>query len=201
MIENMAVAAANKIKKINPDETAPHDVLVFGLTILINLMITFFLIAITGFILGKLALAMQVTLSFIIVRILTGGAHLDRSFACSINSLCLVIAILWIPISTELVLAYMIITILFLLRFAPYYEPHQMKHSEQWERKKKSLALIWVFISLTLYILFDIPGFLIGSFLQAILLTPFAIKFTHKLNSIISKGGENDEKRNSKRYF
>nr|WP_025027086.1 accessory gene regulator B family protein [Caldalkalibacillus mannanilyticus] len=100
MFEKWAVAFADHIKKTNPDETEPHDVLVFGFTILFNLMFTFFFVFLLGWILGVPLLSLQVAVSFTLLRILTGGAHLDQSLACSITSLILVLTFVWLPASS-----------------------------------------------------------------------------------------------------
>ncbi|MCM3716159.1 accessory gene regulator B family protein [Alkalihalobacillus oceani] len=197
MIEHWATLAASKIKNMNPEETAPHDVLVFGFTILINLFITFSLILLAGFLFGKTWLAFQVALSFMVIRILTGGAHLDRSLACSINSLCLVVLFLWLPITNALILVYAAVAFLLIIRFAPYYEPHQMKHSAEWEAKKKKAALACIVLFPVLFFTLQTPGFVTGALLQALLLTPFGISATHKLNTFTNKGGDYLEKRTS----
>ncbi|WP_088104341.1 accessory gene regulator ArgB-like protein [Halalkalibacter urbisdiaboli] len=196
MIEQFATKAAHKIKNMNPEETAPLDVLIFGFTILLNLVVTLSLILVTSLLLGKMLLAVQITLAFMVLRILTGGAHLDQSFACSLNSVCLVIAFLWLPVSQPFMLGYAALTLLFIISYAPYYEPHQMKHSAKWERKKKRVALVFVVASVGLYYGLAFPGFLIGCFLQALLLTPVGISFTHRLNQLTTKGGELHEEGN-----
>jgi len=197
MIEQWAISTATKIRSLNPEETAPQDVLVFGLTILLNLFFTCTLILLTSLFLGKTMLAIQVTLSFMVLRILTGGAHLDRSLACSLNSLCLILVFLYIPVSSTLMILYAIVSLVLMLRYAPYYEAHQLRHSEQWETKKKRAALGWVLLAVVLYYVGQAPGFLLGSLLQAVLLTPLGISCTHKLNTLTNKGGESVEEGSS----
>ncbi|MEJ9150713.1 accessory gene regulator ArgB-like protein [Bacillus smithii] len=194
MFEKWAVALADQIKKINPEETEPHDVLVFGFTILFNLLFTFLLLLIVGWIIGVPLLTVEVTLSFMILRILTGGAHLDRSIACSITSSLLVLTFVWLPVSPILLFCYFVASLLLIARFAPYYEPHQIKHSKQWEQKKKRAAILWVIFTFVIYYIFSSPGFVFGALLQALLLTPAGIKFIHKLNNFTMKGGEYYEK-------
>lgn len=194
MFEKWAIAAANQLKKVNPEETEPHDVLVFGFTILFNLLFTFTLIIILGAFLGVPLVALQVTLSFMLLRILTGGAHLEQSLACSITSIILIFAFVWFPHSPMFIYSYFIVSILILILFAPYYEPHQVKHSKQWEKKKKALALLWTSAAMLIYFFFQQPGFLLGTFLQALMLTPVGITLTHMLNTMTMKGGEYNEK-------
>ncbi|MBE3571183.1 MAG: accessory gene regulator B family protein [Bacillales bacterium] len=194
MFEKWAVALADQIKKINPEETEPHDVLVFGFTILFNLLFTFLLLLIVGWIIGVPLLTVEVALSFMILRILTGGAHLDRSIACSITSSILVLAFVWLPVSPILLFCYFVVSLLLIARFAPYYEPHQIKHSKQWEQKKKRASILWVIFTFIIYYIFSSPGFVFGALLQALLLTPAGIKFIHKLNNFTMKGGEYYEK-------
>ncbi|WP_100405820.1 accessory gene regulator ArgB-like protein [Bacillus solitudinis] len=194
MFERWALVFADFIKKANPDETEPHDVLVFGFTILFNLLFTFTLIIMSGWLLDIPFLTLQVAFSFMLLRILTGGAHLEHSLACSLTSFSLLFVFVWLPVSNILITIYITIILINLLCFAPYYETHQVKHSAKWERKKKLVALLWVLISLVIYFLYDQTGLVIGALLQALLLTPAGIKLTHKLNTFSSKGGEIHEK-------
>lgn len=194
MFEKWAIAFATKIKEANPEETEPLDVLVFGFTIMFNLLFTFCLIMLTGWMIGMPLVVLQVFLSFMLIRILTGGNHLDQSLACSIMSFLLVFIFIWLPVSPILIAIYFIISLFCIIRYAPYYEADQVKHSKEWEQKKKRTAIIWIFVSLSIYLLFSQPGFLFGVLLQALLLTPAGLAITGKINMFITKGGEKDEK-------
>ena len=189
MFEKWAETLAVKIKQFNPEETAPVDVLIFGLTIMLNLLFTISLIMIVGLVLGVPWLMAQITISFTLLRILTGGAHLDRSLACSLTSMSFIILIALLPNTKVLVSLYFLLSFLLLLRYAPYYEEHQLVHSKQWEQKKKVIASLWVFTAMVLFHLFDQHGFILGALLQTFLLTPVGINLTHNLNTITSKGG------------
>lgn len=187
MFEKWAVAAANKIKEANPDETAPHDVLVFGFTILFNLFFTFFILLLLGFLFHIPFLVVQIFFSFIIVRILTGGSHFDQSLACSFVSIIFILLIIWLPISFASICLYFVLTVILILKYAPYYEAHQVVHSKAWEQKKKMFALLWVTFTFIFYFLTGLYGFVLGAILQALLLTPVSISVTHKLNTIFQK--------------
>ncbi|WP_141432626.1 accessory gene regulator ArgB-like protein [Bacillus sp. 03113] len=194
MFEKWAILLANRIKEINPEETAPHDVLVFGFTIILNLLFTFFLLFFTGWLLGKPFIIVQVTLSFLLLRMLTGGSHLTASLACSIMSLLFILSISYLPINTPLIITYSVLSFFFLLQYAPFYESHQVIHSKEWERKKKLLSLFLIFIASGLYFIFHLPGFVLGAFLQSLLLTPIGINFIYFLDRKASKGGDQIEK-------
>ncbi|KRG12111.1 hypothetical protein ACA30_20375 [Virgibacillus soli] len=197
MFEKWVIGLANQIKKANPEETAPHDVLVFGFTLIFNLLFTILLIAMAGWVLNAFFLILQVGLSFMILRILTGGAHLNQSVACSLASLLLLIAIILLPINKVYLSFYWLLSLLLILKYAPYYEEHQLKHSAQWEAKKKGLAIVWIVVSLVIYLTLGQTGFIFGGLLQAILLTPIGIKSIHALDQIINrcfKGGDESEK-------
>lgn len=197
MFEKWAIAFADQIKRANPEETAPHDVLVFGFTIIFNLLFTVLLIMVVGWILDAYFLILQVGLSFMILRILTGGAHLHQSLACSITSLLLLAAIIWVPEKNIYIYCYWLFSLLLILKFAPYYEEHQLKHSAQWERKKKIFALVWLLLALIFYLYLGQAGFIFGALLQALLLTPMGIKSIHALDHIVNqlfKGGDKSEK-------
>ncbi|MCJ7842446.1 accessory gene regulator B family protein [Lederbergia sp. NSJ-179] len=197
MFEKWAIAFADQIKKANPEETAPQDVLVFGFTIIFNLLFTLLLVMVAGWLLDATFIILQIGISFMILRILSGGAHLNQSLTCSIASLLLMVALLWLPQKDIYVYSYWFISLLLILKFAPYYEEHQLKHSAQWERKKKAFALVWLLISLLFSVYFGQTGFVSGALLQAVLLTPMGIKSIHTLDHIVSKfsqGGEKGEK-------
>ncbi len=197
MFEEWAIIVANQLKKINPEETEPHDVLVFGFTIFFNLLFTSLLIILLGWLLGVLLLAIQVMVSFILLRILTGGAHLDQSLACSLTSLSLIGAFVWLPSSPLFVFSYFAISIVLVLIYAPYYETHQVQHSKAWEQKKKRIAILWVMITLLIYQLFAQSGFVFGALLQALLLTPAGVTVIHKLNTILTYIGGGKHEKNS----
>ncbi|GIN70600.1 hypothetical protein J14TS2_10750 [Bacillus sp. J14TS2] len=197
MIEKWAISLANQIKKANPEETAPLDVLVFGFTIIINLLLTGFLIALAGWVLNAFYLILQVGVSFMILRILTGGAHLNQSIACAVTSLILLISMVLLPVNDIYVYSYWLLSLLLILKYAPYYEEHQLKHSAQWEKKKKIFAIVWLTASLAFYLWLGQSGFIFGALLQGILLTPLGIKTIHTLDHFINlhfKGGDKNEK-------
>ncbi|MBO0996039.1 accessory gene regulator ArgB-like protein [Bacillus sp. SD088] len=197
MFEKWAIAFADRIKRANPEETAPHDVLVFGFTIIFNLLFTVLLIMVVGWLLNAYFLILQVGLSFMILRILTGGAHLHQSLACSITSLLLLATIIWVPEKDTYIFGYWLLSLFLIIKFAPYYEEHQLKHSAQWERKKKISALVWLLLALCFYLYFGHTGFIFGALLQALLLTPMGIKFIHSLDHLVNqyfKGGDKSEK-------
>ncbi len=189
MIENLAIRTANLVKNMNPDETESHDILVFGFTLFYNLFITISLIFLVSIPLGKLSLALQVTIAFMLVRILTGGAHFDRSFVCTLSSLIFIIVALYLPSSPIFIYSVSITSFILIILFSPYYESHQLKHSKQWERKKKVTALLLIIIATLIYSIFGVHGFLTGVFLQSLLITPISVFLFHKLNDFICKGG------------
>lgn len=194
MFEKWAMFAAEQIKAANPEETAPMDVLVFGLTIMFNIIFTVTIIMGIGWLLGVPSLLAQITISFMLARILTGGAHLDRSLACSLTSISLIILASLLPVTPFLIYAYVCLSLILLLRFAPYYEADQLRHSQAWENKKKATAILWVLFTLAAYRFLGMEGLVLGVFLQALLLTPAGIAVTHKLNNLIVQGGERSEK-------
>ncbi|WP_183040992.1 accessory gene regulator B family protein [Salipaludibacillus neizhouensis] len=194
MFERWAILFADLIKRINPDETDSVEVLVFGFTIIFNLLFTFLLLFITGFLLDHLFILLQVAVSFMVLRMLTGGAHLDHSLACSLTSILIILAFSFFPISSILIYTYLIIIVLLVIIYAPYYEPHQVTHSKEWEFKKKQLAYLWLALSLLFFHFFHQPGLILGALLQSLLLTPYGINFISKINILTLKGGDNHEK-------
>lgn len=187
MFEKWAIQFANLIKRVNPDETDSVEVLVFGFTILFNLSFVFLLLFVTGLLLGYPFYLLQVALSFMVLRMLTGGAHLDNSLACSITSILVIVGVTLLPVFLVLVYMYLIIIILSIIFYAPYYEPHQVIHSKEWELKKKHVAFLWILISLLFFHFFNQPGLILGSLLQSLMLTPYGITLIHQIN-IVTRG-------------
>ncbi|MFT8323182.1 MAG: accessory gene regulator B family protein [Bacillus sp. (in: firmicutes)] len=193
MIERYAVVLAGKIKKWNPEETAPQDVLIFGFTIMLNLFSTMLLLFVAGFIIGKPFEVVAIAVSFMVMRLLTGGPHFNNAIVCSLCSTLLMIVGDYLPITYKTLIFYTIAAVFLFVRYAPFYEPDQVVHTKSWERKKKNLAFCLLGFSSLLAFVFHFHVFLIGVFLQSVTIIPFVIKCIHRLNDGL-KGGEKYEK-------
>ncbi|WP_445488830.1 accessory gene regulator B family protein [Niallia sp. 03133] len=193
MVERYAVVLAGKIKKWNPEDTASQDVLVFGFTIVLNLFITMLLLIAAGFVVGKPFTILVLGISFMIMRILTGGPHLTHAIACSLCSTLLMVFGTLLPTNNFLLIIYTVAAFYLFARYAPYYEKDQVIHSKSWEQKKKNLALSFLFIFSLLAIIFHFHFFLIGALLQGITIIPLSIKGIHRLNDVLKGGGKFEE--------
>ncbi|MGP7817066.1 accessory gene regulator B family protein [Niallia sp. 01092] len=192
MIERYAVVFADKIKKSNPDETAPHDVLVFGFIIVFNIIMTTLLLTAVGFIIGKPFYILAIAFAFMSMRLLTGGPHLNHAFACSLGSTLFMVIGSFLSVHIISVIFYAVCAFYLYIRYAPFYEQDQVVHAISWEKKKKNFALCILFMSSLLAVFFDYPAFLIGAYLQSITIIPFMIKGIHRMNDVL-KGGDKFE--------
>jgi len=194
VVERYANILANKIKQMNPEETAPKDVLIFGFTIIINLLITLIVLLVFSFLFGKVLEIFIIAFSFMIMRMLTGGPHLNHPLACSICSTLLILAGSYLPTGNTAIFIYALSSVFLYIRYSPYYEKGQVVHAKEWEQKKKTIALLFLFLSFLCSIIFHINYFLIGSFLQAVTLYPLMVGSIHKIN-LLFKGGDLNEER------
>ncbi|WP_248562246.1 accessory gene regulator B family protein [Niallia sp. NCCP-28] len=189
-MERYAIILADKIKRINPEETAPKDILVFGFTIIINLLITLVFLLFFSLLVGKTMEMFMIALSFMIMRMLTGGPHLHHALACSICSTILILIGTYLPDGTTAIFIYALSSLFLYIRYLPYYEKDQVVHSKEWEKKKKRFALLFLFLSFIFSVIFQNNIFLIGAFLQGVTSLPFMIQSIYKINSLLRVNGQ-----------
>ncbi|PKG21727.1 accessory gene regulator B family protein [Niallia nealsonii] len=193
MVERYAVILADKIKKINPEETASKDILIFGFTIMLNILITLVFLLFFSLLVGKTMEMFMIALSFMIMRMLTGGPHLHHALACSICSTILILIGAYLPDGATAIFIYALSSLFLYIRYLPYYEKGQVVHSKEWEQKKKRIAFFFLFLSFLCSITLQLNAFLIGAFLQGVTSLPFMIQSIYKINGLF-KGGEIHEK-------
>lgn len=193
MVERYAIVLADKIKQMNPEETAPKDILVFGFTIVMNLVITLVFLLFFSLLVGKTMEMFMIALSFMIMRMLTGGPHLNQALACSICSTIIILIGAYLPDGTRVMFIYAAYSVFLYIKYLPYYEKNQVVHTKEWEQKKKRIALFFLFLSFLCSIIFQMQFFLIGALLQGVTSLPFMIKSIYKINGLF-RGGEINEK-------
>jgi accessory gene regulator B len=119
MIDMIAGRIATSIKNANPEKTASIDVMRYALILLINISITTIIALAVGLITGKFIETVLFSLAFIILRSSTGGFHLDSSVKCTIVSTCMASLFPQIPITSQMMFSFQIISLLLILIFAP----------------------------------------------------------------------------------
>lgn len=82
MIDTLATRIATRIKASNPDDTASIDVLKYGLILVINFMLILLLTVIAGLCLGNLPDVLTSFVAFVLLRSVSGGAHLNSALGC-----------------------------------------------------------------------------------------------------------------------
>ncbi|MED3646667.1 accessory gene regulator B family protein [Halalkalibacterium halodurans] len=194
MLERLALTLAHQVKALNAEETESVEVLTFGFTIILHYLFTLLLVLAVGLLHGEIWLFLQIALSFTFMRVLTGGAHLDHSIGCTLLSVLFITAISWVPFANNYAwILYGISGGLLIWKYAPYYEAHQVVHTEHWERRKKRIAYILIVLFIILAMFMSAQGLVLGVLLQGGLLTPIGLKVTRQLNRFILKGGETNE--------
>jgi len=119
MMESLALKLARAIKNIDQEKTASIEVLKFSLEGILNVAVTAILVIVVGLITGNLFEALIGLISFAVLRFVSGGVHLQKSFHCSlITTLIICLAPLmslnqtWFIVVTGL-------SLILLLLFAP----------------------------------------------------------------------------------
>ena len=100
MINRLSETIATRIKQINPEETASIEVMKFALVSIMQHVITLCLIFLIGAATGHVIDACIVNVSFILLRLFSGGFHLQSSALCILVS---TLAVAPIPLVAEYV--------------------------------------------------------------------------------------------------
>ncbi len=119
MVEALALRIAEAIKKIEPDKTASVKVMKFSLELIMNSLITFFLIGVVGLITGAFGKTMMGLGAFMILRFFSGGLHLRKAMHCSLLSTLLIAAAPHISLSEPLIIVIGGANLILMLIFAP----------------------------------------------------------------------------------
>ncbi|QKS70592.1 accessory gene regulator B family protein [Paenalkalicoccus suaedae] len=183
MVYRLAHAIAIRVKDANPDDTEPIDVLTFGFILMLNLLVTWGLLIGFAIALQEIILIMATGVSFMIIRIFTGGAHFSTAIACTLVSVGFIVGVSFLPAAP---IIYTILAFVCVLSYAPYYEEDQVVHSQAWERKKKLVGVLWIIIASSVALLFDFHALVHGVFLQGVLLTPIGTRLILTLNKWIN---------------
>jgi accessory gene regulator B len=183
-MEKIAEKMALYIKKNAGPHPTSLAVLKFGIQGFLNFLVTTILLLVFSCILGQDYEVFILAVSFGVLRMLIGGAHLKTGLGCAIGSTFMLVTLSYISLSKEV--AYLLLTcsILIVLIFPFYLEPHQSTKALQYKKVFKMFALLWIsFGFIGTYFMAGFPSaFALGLFSQAITITPLGVKTIHKIN-------------------
>lgn len=119
MIEHLSEKLAIHIKSANKNETASIPVLKFGLSIIINLLITLILSLLVGIVSGKPTETLATYIILLLIRYISGGSHFKSALHCIIFSTISISIIPHVTLSEVYNLILMIVSLILFAIFAP----------------------------------------------------------------------------------
>lgn len=163
----MSRTLAIAIKRANPEETHSVEVMVYALTIILNILF----IIVTSLVIGLATNSFLSTLlalgSLIIIRILSGGPHIRSAWGCNIVSVLICTVVPHVPMIVPL-LAINIANVIIMLLFSP--QPD--KNTNIPRRLFPLLKLLSVsLVSCNFIVKSDVMGLIF--FIQAIIMLPW----------------------------
>ncbi|WP_151734819.1 accessory gene regulator B family protein [Paenibacillus tengchongensis] len=150
MLEVLAGKLASKIKQTVPEHPASQAVLQFAISVLLNaLLIILLTLAITVWT-GKTPEAVQILISFALLRQLSGGLHLKSGMACVLFTTSLFTLLSLVHAGQALVLMMNGISLLLVLLLAPANIERQTRIPKRHYPKLKLAAAILVALNFVL---------------------------------------------------
>lgn len=119
-MNSLANRIAVSIKKANPEETHSVEVMEYALGIILNTLLIIVSTAIIGLFMDRFAECMTFLLCFCILRLSSGGFHLNTALACNIVTTFISTALpSFITLSDTVLWIANIISLVIMLVFAP----------------------------------------------------------------------------------
>lgn len=172
MIEQLAGKIAVKIKEASPEDTASVEVMKFALIGLLQNGITITAALIAGLISGTFLEVLLAVVSFMILRLVSGGYHFSSMLACAIFSFSIFVAIPFIPLSYFMIIILNTVSFILCLVFSPSNIKGHIRVSEKYFFVFKVLSILLVSINFWL----ANPIVALGFFVQSLLLITFKIR-------------------------
>ncbi|MDF2923602.1 MAG: hypothetical protein K0R57_2516 [Paenibacillaceae bacterium] len=111
---------AKMVKEANPEQTHSLAIMQYSIEILLNTLSIIIISSIMGWFIGELASTLIVLLSIMVLRLLSGGAHMPTMGGCIVVSVSLCVGIPLIPpVGNDIVWLMTAFSTLFVLLFAP----------------------------------------------------------------------------------
>lgn len=144
MLEHMSGKLALRIKRIVPEHPASPEVLKFAIAVILNV---FFIIGLTlalSLLTGRTTEAIQILISFALLRQVSGGVHLKSGMACVLFTVTLFTLLSFIEASSTAVLLMNGISLGIVLWLAPIGIERQTRIPRRHWPKLKGIAVLLV---------------------------------------------------------
>lgn len=169
MIEQLAGKIAVKIKEASPEETASVEVMKFALIGLLQNGITITAALIAGLLTGTFFEVLLAVVSFMMLRLVSGGFHFSSMLACALFSFSVFVAIPFIPLNQPAIIVLNAASFILCLVFSPSNIKEHIRVSEKYFFIFKVLSILMIGINFWLFN----PIIALGFFVQSLLLIPF----------------------------
>jgi accessory gene regulator B len=144
MIENISFRIASIIKNANEENTASIEVMKYGVSILLNGIIISALSLFFGFLFGKPTETLLTMISFVMLRMASGGYHFKTANQCIIISILLMSGLPFIPINDRIEEILLIISLIIVAVKAPSNIEMQSRIPKQYYPLLKLISALFI---------------------------------------------------------
>lgn len=144
MLEFMSGKLAFTIKNIVPEHPASYAVLKFAISVVLNVVFIIGLTLVVSLFTGRTSEALQILISFALLRQVTGGAHLKSGIACVLFTVCLFTVLSYVEVSPLYVMLMNAASLLVVLWLAPTGIERQTRIPKRHWPKLRIVALLLV---------------------------------------------------------
>ncbi|MEK3794127.1 accessory gene regulator B family protein [Paenibacillus sp. FSL R7-0204] len=144
MLEFMSGKLAFTIKNIVPEHPASHAVLKFAISVVLNVVFIIGLTLVVSLLTGRTSEALQILISFAVLRQVSGGAHLRSGTACILFTATLFTVLSLVEVSSLYVMLMNGTSLLIVLWLAPIGIERQTRIPSRHWPKLRILALLLV---------------------------------------------------------
>lgn len=148
MIDAIATKIAVKLKEASPEETASVDMMKFALIGIIHNTLIFITALVVGLCAGQLLETLLAAVSFMILRLVSGGYHFKSPLSCFLFSSFVFIAIPFVPLDNSWFWIINVISLLLVSIFAPSNIKDHIRVSEKFFPVFKFLSILVVAVSI-----------------------------------------------------
>lgn len=144
MLESMSGKLALTIKNIVPEHPASYAVLKFAISVVLNVVFIIALTLVVSLLTGRTSEALQILISFALLRQVSGGAHLRSGTACILFTATLFTVLSFVEVSPLYVMLMNAASLLVVLWLAPIGIERQTRIPKRHWHKLKIVALLLV---------------------------------------------------------
>lgn len=144
MLEFMSGKLALTIKNIVPEHPASYAVLKFAISVALNVMFIIGLTLAVSLLTERTSEALQILISFALLRQVSGGAHLKSGMACILFTVTLFTILSFVEVSSLYIMLMNTASLLTVLWLAPIGIERQTRIPKRHWPKLKIIALLMV---------------------------------------------------------